>query len=312
MKVTDMSKKLFLSLCIFLPIPSLVTAQEIRITAFDPGGLMSWSNTFWNTTCRVESAAALLPASTNSWSYVTNVYATNAITSVTLAPAPGTQGFYRVAYASSLFLGLVGYWPLDGDANDRSRNANHGTTHGVTSTANRIGAADNACFFDGSGTYVGIADSSSLDVTNMTLAFWFRLDSEAPARELVNKFGSNGSLSFGSEYAGSDRTIRFRISTGGSTGTLTDCPSTTAITTGIWYHFAGTYDGSEMRMYLNGSLENSRPKSGEIFNSAEEVKVGRYGFFSGWVFHGAIDNVIIWNRALLSNEVWQVYSQESL
>ncbi len=307
-----MSKKLFLSLCILLPFLSLVTAQEIRITAFDPGGLMSWSNTFWNTTVRVESAEALLPASTNSWSYVTNVYATNAVTSATFSPVPGTQGFYRVAYASSLFLGLVGYWPLDGHANDRSRNANNGTTHGVTATTNRVGAADNACFFDGSGTYVGIADSSSLRVTNLTLAFWFRLDSEATARELVNKFGSSGSLSFGSEYAGSDRTIRFRISTDGSLGTLTDCPSTTAITTGTWYHFAGTYDGSEMRVYLNGALENSLPKSGGIFNSAEELKVGRYGYFGGWVFHGAIDNVIVWNRGLSSNEVWRMYSSESL
>lgn len=309
-----MRKKLFLSLCILLPIPSLVTAQEIRITAFDPSGLMSWSNTFWNTTCRVESVETLLPASTNSWLYVTNVYATNAVTFATFSPASGTQSFYRVAFASSLFSGLVGYWPFDGNANDRSRNVNNGTTHNVTATTNRIGAADSAYFFNGSGTYVGIADSSSLDATNMTLAFWFRLDSSATAREFVNKMGAEGtrSLSFGSEYAGGDRTIRFRICTDGWLGTLTDCPSKTAITTGTWYHFAGTYDGSKMRVYINGDFENSVPKSGAIFNSAEEVKVGRYGYYGGWVFHGAIDNVIIWNRALSSNEVWQVYSRESL
>lgn len=245
---------------------------------------------------------------------MTNVYATSAVTAGAFSPASGTQGFYRVAYASSLFSGLVGYWPFDGNANDRSRNANNGTTHGVTATTNRVGAADSAYFFDGSGTYVGIADSSSLGVTNMTLAFWFRLDSSSTAREVVNKMGAEGtrSLSFGSEYADSDRTIRFRICTDGSLGTLTDCPSKTAITAGTWYHFAGTYDGSEMCVYINGALEQSVPKSGAIFNSAEEVKVGRYGYYSGWVFHGAIDNVIIWNRALSSNEVWHVYSRESL
>jgi hypothetical protein len=309
MGMPDMSKELLLSL---LAIPSLVTAQEIRITAFDPGGLMSWSNTFWNTTCRVEYAAALLPASAVSWSHVTDVYATNAVTSAVFAPVAGSQAFYRVAYASSLFHGLVGYWPLDGNAKDRSRHAHHGTMHGVTATTNRSGALDTACFFDGSGTYVGIADSSRLSVTNLTLAFWFRIDSSATARELVNKLGSSGNLSFGSEYEGSSRKIYFRICTDGSLATLSDCPSATAISTGVWYHFAGTYDGAAMRVFINGTLDNSLPKSGAVFDSAEEVKVGRYGYYSGWVFHGAIDDVIIWNRALSSSEVWQVYSQESL
>lgn len=307
-----MSKRLPLFFCILWFAPSFVTAQEIRITAFDPGGLISWSNTFWNTTCRVESAEALLPESSNLWSFVTNVYATGVDTTAFLSQTYCTQKFYRVAFASSLFNGLVGYWAFDGNANDRSRNANNGTTHGVTVTTDRMGTADSAYFFNG--TYVGIADSSSLDVTNMTLAFWFRLDSSATARELVNKMGAEGtrSLSFGSEIAGSDSKIRFRICSDGSLGTLTDCPSKTVITNGTWYHFAGTYDGSQMRVYINGALENSVSKSGAIFNSAEEVKVGRYGYYSGWVFHGAIDQVIIWDRGLSSNEVWQVYSRESL
>lgn len=305
-----MSKKLLVSLCILWPIPSLVTAQEIRITALDPGGLITWSNTFWNTTCRVETAEVFLPAST-VWSQVTNVYATGAVVSAAVPPVSNPQGFYRVAYSSSLFSGLVGYWPLDGNALDRSRNANHGTTQGVTFTTNHVGAVDSACYFNDSGTYVGIPDSGSLDVTNLTLAFWFRLDSSSTAREFVNKMGGSGNLSFGSEYAGSNGRIYFRICTEGSLGTLTDCPSTTAIVLGTWYHFAGTYDGSAMRVYLNGALENTVPKSGAIFNSAEEVRIGRYGYFSGWVFHGAMDNVAIWNRALSSNEVGQVYSGEA-
>ena len=63
-----------------------------------------------------------------------------------------------------------------------------------------------------------------------------------------------------------------------------------------------------MALYINGVLENSTPKTGAIYDFAEEVKIGRYGFYAGWVFHGVIDNVAIWNRALSSNEVWEVYS----
>ena len=291
-------------------IAALADAQEIRITEFDSSGSMAWSNSFWNTTCCVERANTLVPSDSTSWTNVTTLYATSAVSRATF-PAPSlSQSFYRVTYASTALSGLVGYWPLDGDANDRSVNLNNGVINGTTFTTNRLGSTDSACFFNGSGAYVGVPDSSTLDVTNMTLAFWFRLDSSTTARELVNKMGAEGtqSLSFGSEYSGGNGRIYFRICTGGSLGTLTDLPSATVIALGIWYHFVGTYDGAEMNIYINGVHENSTPKTGAIFYSAEEVKIGRYGYYSGWVFHGAIDNVAIWNRALSSNEVSEVYS----
>ena len=42
------------------------------------------------------------------------------------------------------------------------------------------------------------------------------------------------------------------------------------------------------------------------------MKIGRYGYYPGWVFQGAIDTVAIWNRALSSNEVVQVYATAAL
>jgi hypothetical protein len=307
--MTDMATRLFGAAHLLFLIAALADAQEIRITALDPNGSMAWSNSFWNTTCCVERANALVPSDLSSWTNVATLYATSAVSRVTI-PAPSfSQSFYRVTFASTAMCGLVAYWPFDGDANDRSVNMNNGSINGTSFTTNRSGNANGACFFNDSGTYVGVADSSTLDVTNMTLAFWFRLDSSSTARELVNKMGAEGtqSLSFGSEYSGGSGRIYFRISTGGTIGSLTDLPSTTVIAMGTWYHFCGTYDGSAMRIYINGVLENSTPKSGAIYNSTEEVKIGRYGYSSAWVFHGAIDNVAIWNRALSANEVSEVH-----
>ncbi len=295
--------------CVLFMIAAFADAQEIRMTEFDSSGSMAWSNSFWNTTCCVERAHTLGSPGSTSWTNVTALCVTSAVSRATVPALSFSQSFYRVTYASTALSGLVGYWPLDGDANDRSVNLNHGVLNGTSFTTNRLGSTDSACFFDGSGTYVGIPDSSTLDVTNMTLAFWFRLDSSTTARELVNKMGGEGTqtLSFGSEHSGGDGRIYFRICTGGTIGTLTDLPSATVIAMGLWYHFLGTYDGAEMKIYINGVHENSTPKTGAIFNSAEEIKIGRYGYFAGWVFHGAIDNVAIWNRALSSNEVSEVY-----
>ncbi len=304
-----MTERMFRAAFLLLLIAALADAQEIRITGFDSNGAMAWSNSFWNTTCSVERVDTLIPWDSSSWTNVTTLYLTSAVSRATIPVSAISQSFYRVKYSSTILSGLVAYWPFDGDANDRSVSMNNGVINGVTFTTNRLGNTNGACFFNDSGTYVGVPDSSTLDVTNMTLAFWFRMDSSTTARELVNKMGAEGtqSLSFGSEYSGGNGRIYFRICTGGSLGSLTDLPSTTVIAMGTWYHFAGTYDGSEMKIYINGVLENSTPKTGAIYNSAEEVKIGRYGYYSGWVFHGAIDNVAIWNRAVSSNEVWEVY-----
>jgi len=221
---------------LLLLMAAVANAQEIRITDFDSNGALVWSNSFWDTTCCVEHVDTLFPADPNSWTNVTTLYATSAITRAAIPVPSLSRSFYRVAYASTILSGLVACWPLDGDANDRSVNLNNGVIHGITFTTNRLGDTNGAGYFDGSGTYVAIPDSSSLDVTNMTLAFWFSLDSSATARQLVNKIGASGtqSSSFGSEYRGSDRRVCFRICADGWHGTLTDCSSATVIATGTW------------------------------------------------------------------------------
>lgn len=202
--------------------------------------------------------------------------------------------------------GLQLYLPLNGNALDSSPNGTHGINSGVTWTSGYNGAPNNAGFFNGSGTQIQVLDTPSLDPSVMSMAFWFNLSSYDGARQLVNKIGPNGSISYGSEIRPTGN-IYFRVSNDGSLAGLTDLASKTVIQTGTWYHFAGTYDGSEMRLYINGNLETSTPKTGSVFNSATPLKIGRYDYFPGWVFHGSIDEVAIWNRALTASEVGQLH-----
>lgn len=55
--------------------------------------------------------------------------------------------------------------------------------------------------------------------------------------------------------------------------------------------------GAQSKIYMNGCLETMTPKVGTIYNSSEPLRVGRYGFFT-WKYHGVIDEVAVWNRAL--------------
>lgn len=98
-------------------------------------------------------------------------------------------------------------------------------------------------------------------------------------------------------------TLYFRI----VSDTATDLPSTAVISAGRWYHVAGTYDGVEMRQYIDGNLDSSVPQTGPIPPSTVDLRVGRYDFSSVWKFHGVIDKVAIWDRALSETEVKLLY-----
>ncbi len=211
---------------------------------------------------------------------------------------------------ADLINGLQLYMPLNGNALDSSPNSTHGINSGVTWTNGYNGIANSAGFFDGSGTNIQVLDAPSLDPSTLSLSFWFNMSSLDVARELVNKIGPPGDISYGSEIAKvTDNTgkLFFRVCTDGTLTGLTDLAASTVIQSGTWYHFVGTYDGSQMRLYLNGNLESSTPKTGSVFNSTTPLQLGRYGYFSGWRYHGSIDEVALWNRALTPSEVSQLH-----
>ena len=63
--------------------------------------------------------------------------------------------FLGAVAPADITTGLVGYWPLDGDAQDASGNDLHGTISKVTPAPDRLSYADSAMSF------TGAADSSS-------------------------------------------------------------------------------------------------------------------------------------------------------
>ncbi|MEE3193320.1 MAG: LamG domain-containing protein [Candidatus Poribacteria bacterium] len=74
------------------------------------------------------------------------------------------------------------------------------------------------------------------------------------------------------------------------------------VTEEIWYHAAGTYDGKAIKIYINGKLSSERPGVGPIAVTNDVLVIGaaKRGDLR---FHGIIDEVGIYNRALTLDEV---------
>jgi fibronectin type 3 domain-containing protein len=79
----------------------------------------------------------------------------------------------------------------------------------------------------------------------------------------------------------------------------------TTVTTGAWTHIVGTYDGSTIKIYNNGSLAMSTAHAGTVSNPGRAFSVGGY---SSIYWNGYIDDLRIYNRVLTASEIAGLYS----
>src|SRR5262249_6365067 len=86
-------------------------------------------------------------------------------------------------------------------------------------------------------------------------------------------------------------------------------PGSTAVQAQTWYHVAVIYDGSALKMYVNGILDGSVAATGAIVTGPQPLTIG--GQQSGWFFNGRVDELSVYNRALSSAEVQSIVSADS-
>jgi hypothetical protein len=103
--------------------------------------------------------------------------------------------------------------------------------------------------------------------------------------------------------------------TGSGAGLYTDITGTTTININTWYQISITYDGLNMKSYVNGVLDINTTWSNGVGYDAVNNKVivgGTYTKTSGVVspFKGNISNSIMYNRALSAQEVLQNYNSQ--
>jgi hypothetical protein len=177
---------------------------------------------------------------------------------------------------------------------DASGNGNTGTLNGATWTAS--GKYGKALVFNGTNAIVTVNDSPGLRLSAaMTLEAWISPSAvTAIWRDIIYKGDDN-------YYLEGTSTIAGRPAMGGTfANSLLYGPS--ALTPNVWTHLAATYDGTTMKLYVNGILVASQPQSGPIVTSGNPLQIGGDSFY-GQYFIGAIDEVRIYDRALSASEV---------
>lgn len=200
--------------------------------------------------------------------------------------------------------GLVAWWGFSGNANDSSGNNNNLTVNGATLTADRYGNANAAYSFDGTSSYLmNSALSYSFSQSGAhSISFWINRTSTSDGVALMS--GSNASSNFIWLIQSDTSKIVYGTNKQGASWTWA---TGTTYTTGQWSHYVAVYSNQSMKLYRNGVLvaSNTNSYTGTT-QTALPIYIGKA--ISGGYIAASMDDVGIWNRALTTGEINQLYS----
>src|SRR5262249_29244104 len=146
--------------------------------------------------------------------------------------------------------------------------------------------------FNGMNSWVTILGSASLTLTNaMTLEAWIKPNSVADVSSILLKERPGG-LSY-ALYAVNDGPAP-PVAVVDVAGRDYDAGSSSSLQTGVWSQLAATYDGSNLRFYINGNLVSTLGVSGLLTSSSGPLRIGGNSIW-GEFFNGLIDDVRIYN-----------------
>ncbi|WP_421877825.1 LamG domain-containing protein [Marinoscillum sp.] len=209
--------------------------------------------------------------------------------------------------------GLIAYYPFSGNANDESGNGINGTLgDGQTSslfpslTADRNGNPNESYFFDGVDDYINLGVNGIFDIKDydaFTFAFWVKSD-----------LGTDGSI--WSKYISASDNRMWVINNRPNSYRITLCnngssslqDSVSVVKTGQWQHIAITYEAGMLKMYSNGTLEDSKQLAVNILENAPTAAtvIGGVHFSNNLFdsnFTGALDEMYFYKRALSAQEI---------
>jgi hypothetical protein len=180
---------------------------------------------------------------------------------------------------------------------DASGNGQIGTISGASwSTQGRFG---NALSFDGVNDWVTVNSSSLLSLTTgMTVEAWVFPTAANKGRNVLIKEGVNRDIYNLYSRSGGNKSEIFAHIGGSNRSAESD-----AVPLNQWTHIAGTYDGTALRLYINGvQVAINTLASGSITTSTQPLRFGGNSIW-GEFFQGLIDEIRIYNRALTPAEI---------
>ncbi|MHC4214087.1 MAG: LamG domain-containing protein [Planctomycetota bacterium] len=203
---------------------------------------------------------------------------------------------------------LVGWWQFDegkGEAiADSSGHGNNGTVFGITSWVDGF-VGSKALKITGGG--VTIADKAELRPPQLTVAMWFNFSGkQVPAARLFQKGKDNHETI---NFQGGEGGVHFSLAV--AKGENRGVGTKQRFEIGKWYHITGVYDGSEVRVYVDGKISSKETVGSFVPYDAGQghpLVIGNRYEDMARPFNGIVDDVRVYTRPLSDAQVWELYA----
>jgi hypothetical protein len=218
--------------------------------------------------------------------------------------------------------GLVGLWHMDGDWRDASVVRNEGIPYGSVAFGTPAKVGTFAGNFDGINDGVKINDNEVFAaMQHISIEAWIKPSrilqsgSWSTSRQTIVSFKESDGINVGAILGlpeNATNKFQFWVKVNGVWLAVTSTQMiTTPIDPSLWYHVAGSYDGSLLKIYVNGKLDGTSYAPGIMTNAVGSstctITIGaRASNNMNW-FQGLIDEVAIYNRSLSDAEVQEHY-----
>jgi Concanavalin A-like lectin/glucanases superfamily len=210
-------------------------------------------------------------------------------------------GYSSLQKSGTIASGVVSWWPGDGNANDIIDGNNGALQNGATYAPGKVGEAFS---LDGVDDYAEVPDAANLDIVDeITIDAWIYPNTvnSVTGNRIVDK--NTGGLNDG--YLLDIVRTKLRLIASGD-----DAQSIQSIPVNTWTHVAGTYDGANIKLYINGVLDNTVVTTGPIPTNNLSLLIGETHPIPNSFdvkFDGMIDEVEIYNRALSASEIQTIF-----
>ncbi|MCX6554213.1 MAG: LamG domain-containing protein [Candidatus Aminicenantes bacterium] len=182
--------------------------------------------------------------------------------------------------------GLELEWLFTGNAQDTSGKGRHGTAFNATLTTDYKSVANRAYYFNGTTAYIQGPNFHAHASNQITFSFWVRIPASIAGIKYF--FWHNDFY-----VAQSVTSIAFAITTIGTNNA--HC----SVSLNTWTHIAGTYDGTNIRIYRNGTLMDTMSHPGTIADQSLNFEIGRHGSY----WQGYIDDVRIYRFCMSQSDI---------
>jgi hypothetical protein len=234
---------------------------------------------------------------------VTNLYGavTSSVATLTVNPIPPCVSVHD---------GLVSWWRGETNTLD-AWDSNNGTALGVQYANGKVGRAF-------SNPFVTVPDAPSLRMTNaLTIEAWVNPSSVTSVRVILSKYEYPLQQPLGTQSAyllglTNNGALFFTLTPNSAVRNNTTLLTTNTIPINQWSHVAATYDGTLMRLFINGSPVAQTNYTANIFPGSTALGIGGFagGTSSPWQYAGLIDELSLYNRALSAAEIQSIFTAD--